>query len=274
MTAYTSLTMLPALGFAMHVATSKSHPGQLLSANTAFHAMTLFQLVSTGIQEGIAHAMEVMVAVGCLARVGLFLNEHTWTDSRKRVGADESSSEIGLPPNHPLGDSEKRDMDVAVRFDKVSARWADDDSGEMIIPEASFHVPLYGLTVIVGPTGSGKSTLLQVALGDLKPTSGSVYICDPHVAFCSQSPWIANISIRDNIVGASLFQADRYRNAIQMCALERDLKEMAGGDEHLCGLNGQSLSGGQKVRVVSIPTILTFCGVETSRIVQDRFFFF
>lgn len=249
--AYTSLTMLPALALGLHCATSKGEPGQLLSAQTAFQAMTFFQIVSSGIQEGIAHAMEVMVAVGSLQRVGTFVGQNTWTDPRGRLGDDRKNAEkVDMSTCSSSRDESTDDSDTAVRFDKVSARLADD--GDAIVTDVTFHVPLHGLTVIVGPTGSGKSTLLRLALGDLKPSSGAVHIREPLAAFCGQSPWIADISIRDNIVGTFPFNQERYKMALQTCALEHDLQEIADGDRHMCGLNGQSLSGGQKVRVVSI----------------------
>lgn len=247
--AYTSLTMLPALGLSLHSVTGNGESGQLLSAQTAFAAMTLFQIVSTSIQDGTAHILALMVGLGSVQRIESFLNQNSWTESRNSLGnkitkkekVDESSVD------------EKAESDLAVKFQKVSARLAEDS--DMIVKEATFDVPLHGLTIIVGPTGSGKSTMLRVALGDLTPVSGTVNIRSPHIAFCDQTPWIANISIRDNIVGASHFNEERYRMAIDACALDHDLQEIAGGDQHLCGLNGQSVSGGQKVRIVSTPPI-------------------
>jgi ABC-type bacteriocin/lantibiotic exporter with double-glycine peptidase domain len=206
--------------------------------------MTLFQIVSSGIQEGIAHTMEVMVALGSLQRVGSFLSQNAWTESRRVLGEDISEK----ASYRPASDSDKGEYDAVIRFDKVRAKLGDDSDQT---PEVTFHVPPNGLTVLVGPTGSGKSTLLRLATGDLKPSSGTVVISDADIAVCNQTPWIANLSIRDNIIGASPFNAERYGMALQACALEHDIREIAGGDQHLCGLNGQSLSGGQKVRVVS-----------------------
>ncbi|KAG4291732.1 hypothetical protein FPRO06_12985 [Fusarium proliferatum] len=241
---FTSLTMLPALGLSVHNAVSDKSSGRILTAQTAFQVMTLFNIVSSSIQDCTSHVMAIMVGLGSLQRIESFLNQHTWTDPRKSIrdasiSTDESS--VG-------GTSEKKVLtDVAVKIQNVSAKWTED--GEAVIKDATFDVPAHGLTVIAGPTGSGKSTLLRVVLGDLAPSSGTVSVDDSQVAFCDQTPWIANISIKENIVGALPFYEERYRMALHACALDQDIEDLTDGDKHLCGLNGQSVSGGQKVRI-------------------------
>ncbi|KAF4442024.1 multidrug resistance [Fusarium acutatum] len=241
---FTSLTMLPALGLSVHNAVADKSSGRILTAQTAFQVMTLFNIVSSSIQDCTSHVMAIMVGLGSLQRIESFLNQHTWTDPRKSIrdasiSTDESS--VG-------GASEKKVLtDVAVKIQNVSAKWTED--GEDIIKDATFDVPAHGLTVIAGPTGSGKSTLLRVVLGDLAPSSGTVSVDDSQVAFCDQTPWIANISIKENIVGALPFYEERYRMALHACALDQDIEDLTDGDKHLCGLNGQSVSGGQKVRI-------------------------
>ncbi|KAI8395666.1 hypothetical protein FOFC_21196 [Fusarium oxysporum] len=241
---FTSLTMLPALGLSVHNAVADKSSGRILTAQTAFQVMTLFNIVSSSIQDCTSHVMAIMVGLGSLQRIESFLNQHTWTDPRKSIrdasiSTDESS--VG-------GTSEKKVLtDVAVKIQNVSAKWTED--GEAVIKDATFDVPAHGLTVIAGPTGSGKSTLLRVVLGDLAPSSGTVSVDDSQVAFCDQTPWIANISIKENIVGALPFYEERYRMALHACALDQDIEDLTDGDKHLCGLNGQSVSGGQKVRI-------------------------
>ncbi|EXL42709.1 hypothetical protein FOCG_15156 [Fusarium oxysporum f. sp. radicis-lycopersici 26381] len=241
---FTSLTMLPALGLSVHNAVADKSSGRILTAQTAFQVMTLFNIVSSSIQDCTSHVMAIMVGLGSLQRIESFLNQHTWTDPRKSIrdasiSTDESS--VG-------GTSEKKVLTgVAVKIQNVSAKWTED--GEAVIKDATFDVPAHGLTVIAGPTGSGKSTLLRVVLGDLAPSSGTVSVDDSQVAFCDQTPWIANISIKENIVGALPFYEERYRMALHACALDQDIEDLTDGDKHLCGLNGQSVSGGQKVRI-------------------------
>ncbi|KAF5660313.1 multidrug resistance [Fusarium circinatum] len=241
---FTSLTMLPALGLSVHNAVADKSSGRILTAQTAFQVMTLFNIVSSSIQDCTSHVMAIMVGLGSLQRIESFLNQHTWTDPRKSI----RDASISTDQSSVGGASEKKVLtDVAVKLQNVSAKWTEE--GEDIIKDATFDVPAHGLTVIAGPTGSGKSTLLRVVLGDLAPSSGTVSVDDSQVAFCDQTPWIANISIKENIVGALPFYEERYRMALHACALDQDIEDLTDGDKHLCGLNGQSVSGGQKVRI-------------------------
>ncbi|KAI1033937.1 hypothetical protein LB503_010963 [Fusarium chuoi] len=241
---FTSLTMLPALGLSVHNAVSDKSSGRILTAQTAFQVMTLFNIVSSSIQDCTSHVMAIMVGLGSLQRIESFLNQHTWTDPRKSI----TDASISTDESSVDGTSEKKVLtDIAVKIQNVSSKWTED--GEAIIKDATFDVPAHGLTVIAGPTGSGKSTLLRVVLGDLAPSSGTVSVDDSQVAFCDQTPWIANISIKENIVGALPFYEERYRMALHACALDQDIEDLTDGDKHLCGLNGQSVSGGQKVRI-------------------------
>jgi ABC-type bacteriocin/lantibiotic exporter with double-glycine peptidase domain len=84
------------------------------------------------------------------------------------------------------------------------------------------------------------------------------------LGYCAQSPWLQNESIKDNILFGSPFDADRYKQVIQCCALEPDLDMLEDGDATEIGAKGVSLSGGQKARsvfeVVRVATQLIISG--------------
>ncbi|RYC61174.1 hypothetical protein CHU98_g5032 [Xylaria longipes] len=105
-----------------------------------------------------------------------------------------------------------------------------------------------GLTVVTGPSGSGKSTLLMGILGETLLESGSV-TCPKDIAYASQSPWLQNETIRENILFNSPFEQVRYDRVIEACGLAIDMNEFPERDETEVGENGTSLSGGQKSRV-------------------------
>lgn len=199
-----------------------------------------------------------MVAIGSLQRVQKALNQHVWKDGRQCVGNESTDTIAMKSSNSSSADSAREneasekgaDRDVAVSLEKVTTKWGDES--DVIAREISFDVPRNGLTVLYGPTGSGKSTLLRLMIGDNAPVSGKVSTMDQQVGFCDQPPWIANLSVKDNIVGALPFDERMYRMVLHTCALDRDMGELADGDQHMCGLNGQSLSGGQKARIVCI----------------------
>ena len=105
-----------------------------------------------------------------------------------------------------------------------------------------------GLNVVSGPSGSGKTTLLLALLGELVLESGTV-TSPGDVAFASQSPWLQNETIRDNILFNSPFEQVRYNRIIEACCFGPDLADLSKGDLTEIGENGTILSGGQKSRV-------------------------
>ena len=111
------------------------------------------------------------------------------------------------------------------------------------------------LVMIVGAVGSGKSTFLRGIAGETPVLEGELFIKDPDLAFCEQTSWLTNTSIRENIIGevlSSVFDAQWYHTVVRACGLEPDLKRMPAGDETLVGSKGAKLSGGQKQRIVSL----------------------
>ena len=127
-------------------------------------------------------------------------------------------------------------------------------------PGASFKLQNINLSIskgtivmILGPVGSGKSTLLKAMLGELACTSGHVRIDHRKVAYCSQSPWIPNGTIRQIICGPSnVADIDQqwYDTTIHVCALEEDIAQLPQSHDTVVGSRGVKLSGGQKQRLV------------------------
>ncbi|KAI1813701.1 ABC transporter [Poronia punctata] len=105
-----------------------------------------------------------------------------------------------------------------------------------------------GLNVITGASGSGKSTLLMGILGETLLESGSI-TCPDDIAYASQTPWLQNETVRENILFNSPFEKVRYDRVINACGLSVDMDEFPDRDETEVGESGTSLSGGQKSRV-------------------------
>jgi ABC-type multidrug transport system fused ATPase/permease subunit len=69
------------------------------------------------------------------------------------------------------------------------------------------------------------------------------------ISFVQQTPWIQNMTIRDNILFGLPLDEQRYNKTIQICQLESDLGILKGGDLTEIGEKGINLSGGQKARI-------------------------
>eukprot|EP01038_Epipyxis_sp_PR26KG_P011238 gene11238-15079_t len=104
------------------------------------------------------------------------------------------------------------------------------------------------LIAIVGPIASGKSTLLNAILGELNKINGNVSV-NGKIAYVSQTSWIPNENVRNNILFGNLFNNNTYQTVIKACGLARDFELLEAGDMTEIGEKGVNLSGGQKQRI-------------------------
>eukprot|EP01035_Chromulina_nebulosa_P017873 gene17873-23489_t len=106
------------------------------------------------------------------------------------------------------------------------------------------------LFLVLGPTGSGKSTLLAGILGECRQSTGNVNIAiKDSISYVTQSAWIQNATLRDNILFGNEYDHDRYMKVLFACALLDDIKLLEAGDMTEIGEKGVNLSGGQQQRV-------------------------
>lgn len=111
-------------------------------------------------------------------------------------------------------------------------------------------VPSAKLTMIVGPVASGKSTLCKALLGEVPFSSGRV-LRSAHrtIAYCEQTPFLSNTTVKENIVGFAQFSQERYDEVIEATMLSIDMTQLPSGHGTRIGSSGIMLSGGQKQRV-------------------------
>lgn len=101
---------------------------------------------------------------------------------------------------------------------------------------------------VVGKVGSGKSTLLSAILGQLQSNTSTSQVFGS-VAYCSQSPWIINASVKENILFGHRFDPAYYDLTLSVAQLGPDLEILPDGDQTQVGEKGITLSGGQKARL-------------------------
>ena len=107
------------------------------------------------------------------------------------------------------------------------------------------------LNILAGPVGCGKTSFLEALLGELAHRTGSIYVSNPRIAYCSQTPFIQNMSIRQNIIGHRPLDLPWYNTVVKACELGPDFNQMKFRDHTRPGSDGVRLSGGQKQRIVS-----------------------
>ncbi|KAJ5994040.1 hypothetical protein N7451_009764 [Penicillium sp. IBT 35674x] len=124
-------------------------------------------------------------------------------------------------------------------------------SDHFVLRDMNIEFPTGELSIIHGETGSGKSLLLSAILGEADLLRGRIDSpAQEHpVAFVSQTPWLQNATVKQNILFGSPLDEARYQKVLRACALETDLAALTLGDETYIGLRGVKLSGGQRARV-------------------------
>ena len=136
--------------------------------------------------------------------------------------------------------------DGPLRIEK--ATFKRNKKADFVLKDISIDFVEGGLTAVTGASGSGKTTLLLSILGETTKETGEV-TRPSDVAFASQTTWLQNATVKDNILFSSPLEEVRYNRVIEACCLSVDFSELANGDETEVGENGTALSGGQKARV-------------------------
>ncbi|CAK8531696.1 unnamed protein product [Lathyrus sativus] len=142
---------------------------------------------------------------------------------------------------------ENCDDDIAVEIKDGKFSWDDNDENDALRVE-ELVIKKGNHAAVVGTVGSGKSSLLASLLGEMFKISGKVRVCG-RTAYVAQTSWIQNATIKENILFGLPMNMDKYKEALRVCCLEKDLEMMEYSDETEIGERGINLSGGQKQRI-------------------------
>lgn len=236
-----------------------------LTAATAYTSLTILSLLCLAAANVIDAIMGLVQALTILERIreylaldgGIPLPDDTYRAPDSNIGAwptksarshendDEKESEKTM--SKPII-SEEMDPSAMIVLRNCSASW--ERSSKPVINDVDATVRQGSFVIVIGPVGSGKSSLLHTILGEIPHTTGTVIVHDVEAALCSQSPWLINATIKNNILGHSEFDSQWYNTVVRSCALDRDFTQLPGGEDATIGSKGIMLSGGQKGRLV------------------------
>jgi len=251
-------TLAPFMTFTVYaiIAVSKKDQG-LLSAQ-AFASLSLVNLVTFPLLIFCQALPSITQAAACFQRIEEYLlktsasPEMPYHSSPSLLEAAEAESMVPLRQLPTTLAAATAGGSALITFEGADIAWS--RSSEAIILRDVNLAIQPGLTAIIGQVGSGKSTLLASIIGENALLRGSVTPSSlSGVAFCSQTPWMMNDTIRYNIVGGMEFDQKWYNFSVSVSGLEADLDVMSAGDQTRAGTNGASLSGGQRQRVVGPP---------------------
>lgn len=125
---------------------------------------------------------------------------------------------------------------------KMSVPWAP------ILTGVNLEIKKGELLMVIGRVGSGKTSLLSALCGEMETVAGSVSRAGC-IGYVSQSPWIRNATVRDNITFGMPYDLDRYRKTVAACCLGPDIAALPAGSGTEIGERGVNVSGGQKARI-------------------------
>ncbi|RDL38704.1 uncharacterized protein BP5553_03044 [Venustampulla echinocandica] len=261
--AYVPQTLSPLLTFIAYSLLARSKNSPTLDVSRLFTSLSILLLLANQFTQLFQSVPSLVSAFACLGRVRVFMTAEDRIDKRRGhsllppmhkstislashiPGLDEKASYPTIPESAeppPYGTN----CDTVV-FRDASFSW--NELGNPALRNLNVKIKSDQLTMIVGPVASGKSTMLKAILGELKPTLGTVAIASKKIAYCDQSPWLRNTTIRENIVGFASFDETWYRSVVRDCSLEADFLQLPNGDQTPVGSGGITLSGGQKERV-------------------------
>lgn len=218
-----------------------------LDITTIFTSLSYLLLLTNPLSAIFQSTPQLISGLTCLGRIQAFLECETRNDFREVLADRRRVSE--RPRADTTASSNSQPVSVhPIVITNGQFGWEADN---FALRDVNTRIAKSSLTIVVGSVGSGKSTLCKALLGEIPFSEGSVSLSHrvPHVGFCDQTPFLSNGSIRDNIVGFSPFDGERYAEVIEAAALKFDLDTLPQGDRTNIGSDGITLSGGQKQRV-------------------------
>lgn len=282
--------------FAAFVIRSRIGGSDPLSVAQAFTSLAIISLITAPALQLLASIPAITASMAAFDRVHKFL---TCFNSDGEVDQKFSNQDFGLDGNGADKTSASYIKMDTIRAKRNSFNSSDLSmlkvSGACIRPSPTSQFCLQNInltikpgkiTIITGPVGCGKSTLLKAVMGEVACEKGYVSVYDDKgIAYCGQTPWLRNTTIRNNICGYSgCNDLKWYHEVLHVCALEEDLASISNADESVVGSQGITLSGGQKQRLalaralyskkqlLVLDNALSAVDPQTAQIILERVF--
>lgn len=211
-----------------------------LDAARIFTSISLFSLLQApmnNLMNTLANFVEIRVAY---QRVQDFLKAEELPEAQTQFKpTDEKTAQA-------LELTEKLDQNIAVSIKDAAFAWS--INGESTLKDVNLQVTKGSLVAIIGRVGTGKTSLLSAMIEECYRPKGSVLVSGS-MAYCAQTPWIQNATIKENILFGEEYDEAKLRSIIKACDLAPDLEILPNGIETKIGERGVNISGGQQARV-------------------------
>lgn len=151
-----------------------------------------------------------------------------------------------------------KNIKVSIEFKNVKFKY----NSNNLFNNLNFKINCNQMVAIVGKSGEGKSTILKLINKSYSTNDGEILIDNynintlseetikNNISIVSQSPYIFNLSIKENIKLANPQATDKeIEEVCKEAQLHDVIIEMQDGYDTIVGENGVILSGGQKQRL-------------------------
>ncbi|KDN63555.1 putative canalicular multispecific organic anion transporter 1 [Colletotrichum sublineola] len=207
---YSTVTLSPLLVFAAYIGV-KGEDSNLDSA-TMFSSLVLISLLGAPL----IHLFQAMPALG--AAQGCFVRIHAFLKTPEGLQSTTSSA-----PNREFHDSDGKALPAtagsgrnAISMRNVSLGWSHD----ILLKDIHLEVKRGSFVALLGKTGSGKSLLLKSIIGEVRPIHGTIDVSLQNIAYCSQEPWLENISAEQSWTQYGGQDAQFQAEVLDACLLD------------------------------------------------------
>ncbi|BFM49243.1 ATP-binding cassette domain-containing protein [Marinomonas sp. THO17] len=146
-----------------------------------------------------------------------------------------------------IDDSVENEIDISMNLGDLELINLSTENKE-ILSDVNLYVNKGECIAIFGDTASGKTLIFDIITGKKTDFMGCIRF-NGKIHYLEHSPWLANDTIKNNILFGQDYREEDYKKILFQCDLYDDLEKFPFGDNTLVGEMGSLLSGGQKQRV-------------------------
>lgn len=129
-----------------------------------------------------------------------------------------------------------------------------------------------GLVVIVGEVATGKSSFLLSCLGETYLKNGIINVHANNISYCPQVPVLHSANVIDNIIMGNEYNDIIFREIIQGVSIDLDIKSWSKQELTELGSGGQTISGGQRLRIGICRALYSLrLGISSIALLDDPF---
>jgi ABC-type multidrug transport system fused ATPase/permease subunit len=214
-----------------------------LSAEQAFSSLAIIALMANPVQDVLQSIPSIAMSTGCLERIQTFL----LSDAVEKVSAtsDTVSRSSSADGNHSveLREIYNNNSENGIHVSVENASIKSSPSASFSLHNINLQILRGSLTMVIGIVRSGKSSLLKAIIRELACEEGKIINGAREMAYCSQTAWLQNATVRRIVCGpAELW----YSHVMHASAFDEEVLNLPDRDDTIIGSRGVTLSGGQK----------------------------